>query len=114
MADLAGLLLTIYDQNCKILKRISRLEKHVFNDTKVVKQELKNSHQELYTNQREFDKKKEDFDVKQEEFTKIKKEFDVKQEELNKKKEGMIQNSHTIGQQTKISEKRKIKDLNKK
>lgn len=34
MADLAGLLMSIYDQNCKILKRIHKLENHVYKTTK--------------------------------------------------------------------------------
>jgi hypothetical protein len=34
MADLAGLLLCIYDQNCKSLKRITKLEKHIFQTTR--------------------------------------------------------------------------------
>ena len=30
MADLAGYLMSIQDQNCKILKRVAKIEKHLF------------------------------------------------------------------------------------
>ena len=73
-----SLILTIYDQNCKILKRVARLEHHAYNDYKIKKQELEDKIMVFVT-------EKNEFDFKSREFTTLKKEFDLKQEEFNKK-----------------------------
>ena len=41
MADFAGYLMSIQDQNCKILKRVSKIEKHLFLQSKEETKDLK-------------------------------------------------------------------------
>ena len=65
IAYLAGLLLKIYDQDCKILKRVARLEYHTYNDHK-------NIEQELIDNMMVFSTEKNELNVKSREFTIIK------------------------------------------